>query len=89
MTIIRDNSEEFEAPFANQDTREEYPDTYKALTINFTSTQVEFLVDMWLSQMDANAEFFTNEEFQQMDELWNLIKPGIIPGKSINPESAA
>ena len=88
MTIVRDNSEEFEAPFANPQP-ERTPDTYKAITVDFSAEQLEFLVDMWLGYMDANAEVFSNEEFQGMEELWNLIKPGIIPGGYVTPDPAA
>lgn len=88
MTIIRDNSEDFEPPFANPEPDRE-SDTYKALTVNFSAEQLEFLVDIWMAYMDANVQYFDSEEFIKMDELWDLIKPGIVPGKIITPDPAA
>lgn len=88
MRIIYDDLD-FDPPFANQEQEEEVSDTYQAITVNLTAENVEFLVDMWIEHMSNNVEVFDNEEFQKMDEIWALIKPGIIPGKKSNPENPA
>ncbi|WP_026463622.1 hypothetical protein [Adhaeribacter aquaticus] len=80
MRIINDS--DFEPPFANEQPKEEISDTYIPCTVYLSAENVEFLTQLLISYISDNAEFFTNDEWQETDEIFNILKAGIVPGKS-------
>lgn len=78
-------ADDFDAPFGdNYQPEEEGSDTFQPITVNLSAANVEFLHEIVSIYLSENVEVLDQNEFHQIDEIFALLKPGIVPFKPSN-----